>query len=561
MQYNNVAIVIIGFAACLALGLWLLFKGDRNHRTFMRGNQLHSDNLDHLVPDAEHPYLFGQQFHSFSELRKSIVLVGSPGSGKTVQILLLMKTVMPRIMEEGSQVRAVVYDSKTDITSKIAAMGVSPDRIKIMNPLDARSYAWDICRDVVSPSEAQDLASALIPLPRGSKQPYFPEAAQRILRGLIEVFQQHCPEHWELRDLILATKTVERLAFLLASTTATEGLLEHFEPANTFSSVRSTLSKELDKLSTAASSWHKSRGEGRALSLSNWLNEQSVIILGNSPKEKAPISVLNNVLLSFLSKQVLSRPGDRPEHNFFFLDEFRELGKIDSMSDLAGLGRSKGSCLVLGFQDIFGVDEVYGKEKSREIIGNCSNIGILHINSTEPDTQKWASEVLGQHEFLETQNSESENFGPQNSHSESKTHMIKSEPVWLPAQFSSDIPKVSLEDGCQGVFRINSQFYQSNIQGKHLFTDEGTYNRVPDEHSDFPNEVPLDPRHTRLTDWDESDFSRLGIAGLKQISALKPQMPDSIRNRLEEVLGKSFLEPDHHSDTEIQRTITGDDLG
>ena len=527
----------------------------------MRGNQLHSDNLDHLVPDAEHPYLFGQQFHSFSELRKSIVLVGSPGSGKTVQILLLMKTVMPRIMEEGSQVRAVVYDSKTDITSKIAAMGVSPDHIKIMNPLDARSYAWDICRDVVSPSEAQDLASALIPLPRGSKQPYFPEAAQRILRGLIEVFQQHCPEHWELRDLILATKTVERLAFLLASTTATEGLLEHFEPANTFSSVRSTLSKELDKLSTAASSWHKSRGEGRALSLSNWLNEQSVIILGNSPKEKAPISVLNNVLLSFLSKQVLSRPGDRPEHNFFFLDEFRELGKIDSMSDLAGLGRSKGSCLVLGFQDIFGVDEVYGKEKSREIIGNCSNIGILHINSTEPDTQKWASEVLGQHEFLETQNSESENFGPQNSHSESKTHMIKSEPVWLPAQFSSDIPKVSLEDGCQGVFRINSQFYQSNIQGKHLFTDEGTYNRVPDEHSDFPNEVPLDPRHTRLTDWDESDFSRLGIAGLKQISALKPQMPDSIRNRLEEVLGKSFLEPDHHRDTEIQRTITGDDLG
>ena len=527
----------------------------------MRGSELNPKVPGRQVPDDEHPYLFGQQFHSFSELRKSIVLVGSPGSGKTVQMLLLMKTVMPRIMEEGSQVRAVVYDSKTDITSKIAAMGVSPDRIKIMNPLDARSYAWDICRDVVSPSEAQDLASALIPLPRGSKQPYFPEAAQRILRGLIEVFQQHCPEHWELRDLILATKTVERLAFLLASTTATEGLLEHFEPANTFSSVRSTLSKELDKLSTAASSWHKSRGEGRALSLSNWLNEQSVIILGNSPKEKAPISVLNNVLLSFLSKQVLSRPGDRPEHNFFFLDEFRELGKIDSMSDLAGLGRSKGSCLVLGFQDIFGVDEVYGKEKSREIIGNCSNIGILHINSTEPDTQKWASEVLGQHEFLETQNSESENFGPQSSHSESKTHMIKSEPVWLPAQFSSDIPKVSLEDGCQGVFRINSQFYQSNIQGKHLFTDEGTYNRVPDEHSDFPNEVPLDPRHTRLTDWDESDFSRLGIAGLKQISALKPQMPDSIRNRLEEVLGKSFLEPDHHRDTEIQRTITGDDLG
>ena len=91
--------------------------------------------------------------------------------------------------------------------------------------------------------------------------------------------------------------------------------------------------------------------------------------------------------------------------------------------------------------------------------------------------------------------------------------------------------------------------------------DNQTYNRVPDEHSDFPNEVPLDPKHTRLTDWDESDFSRLGIAGLKQISALKPQMPDSIRNRLEEVLGKSFLEPDHHRDTEIQRTITGDDLG
>lgn len=548
------------FTTCLAIGFWLLLKCDRYRRTFMRGNQLNPIMRGQLVPDAEHPYLFGQLFHSFSELRKSIVLVGSPGSGKTVQILLLMKTVIPRIMEEGSQVRAVVYDSKSDLTSKIASMDVSPDHIKIMNPLDARSYAWDICNDVVSPAEAQDLASILIPLPRGSKQPYFPEAARGILRGLIEVFQQHCPQQWELRDLILATKTVERLAYLLASTSATESLLEHFEPENTFNNVRSTLTEGLDKLSSVASSWHKSRNEGRVISLASWLDSQSVLILGNSPKQKAPLAVLNNILMSFITKQVLSRPGERHEQNFFFLDEFRELGKIDSMSDLAGLGRSKGSCLVLGFQDIFGVDEVYGKEKSREIIGNCSNMGILHINSTEPDTQKWASEVLGQHEFLETQNSESETFAEKNSYSVSKTHMIKSEALWLPAQFSSDIPKVSLEDGCQGVFRINSQFYQSNILGKHLFTDEGTYNRVPGENSNFPNEVPLEAEHTRLTDWDDDDFNRLGIAGLKQISTIKPQMPENIKNRLIEVLGKSFIETDTSQETPMRRKMKGEEL-
>ncbi|MFX8836738.1 type IV secretion system DNA-binding domain-containing protein, partial [Acinetobacter baumannii] len=59
---------------------------------------------------------------------------------------------------------------------------------------------------------------------------------------------------------------------------------------------------------------------------------------------------------------------------WFFLDEVREAGELDGLSRLMTKGRSKGACVVLGFQDIDGMRDVYGDQVANEICAQCNNI-------------------------------------------------------------------------------------------------------------------------------------------------------------------------------------------
>lgn len=519
----------------------------------MKGSAVSQDPPGREEPDATHPYLLGQRFHSFSELRKSVMLLGSPGSGKTVQLLLLLRTIVGEIKKPGTETRAVVYDSKCDLTSKILGMGLPPEKVRIMNPLDRRGWAWDIAKDIRTSTQAADLASVLIPMPKGVKETYFIETAQKFLRGIIEVFQNAAPGKWELRDVILAAQTTERMALLFSSYPPTSDLLEDFDPERTFKSVKSTLTGKLKALDFAGASWHRSKQAGRSFSFKDWLDEQSILIVGNSIDEKAPLSSLNALIFTQLGKRVLSRPDEREEHNFFILDEFRELGRIDFMSDWAGLGRSKGSALCLGFQDIYGLDDVYGKEKAREILGNCANAVILHINSLEPDTQKWAAEVLGQWNYEATQITEGETFGRSPGRSEGKAYVDKTELLWLPSMFATELPPTSIENGCRALCRFENSFYRTNIPGKCLFTDKGTHHRVPQADTQkFPNLDPCDPGDLILESWNEEDFKRLKIPGLRAVAAIPPSAPASVREKIEHAIA---LEKNSEEKTQTEKTM------
>ena len=60
-----------------------------------------------------------------------------------------------------------------------------------------------------------------------------------------------------------------------------------------------------------------------------------------------------------------------------FLDEFGDLGELTNLVDLMKLGRSKGAAAVLGAQDVADIDSIYGKDRSRTILGNAQNLGIV----------------------------------------------------------------------------------------------------------------------------------------------------------------------------------------
>ena len=90
-----------------------------------------------------------------------ILVVGASNSGKTITLRLLMRAVFPRIGFRRDR-RALVCDGKRELLTYLPRMGLRCP-IKIMNPLDQRSAAWDIAKDCTDPSTAWEFAVILVP--------------------------------------------------------------------------------------------------------------------------------------------------------------------------------------------------------------------------------------------------------------------------------------------------------------------------------------------------------------------------------------------------------------
>lgn len=89
------------------------------------------------------------------------LFVGSTGSGKSVLIKMLMRSVLNNgALAQGT--RAVVYDAKQDILPFLHDL-VAPEHIKILHPFDTRGWAWNIAEDVTSPLAARQIATILVP--------------------------------------------------------------------------------------------------------------------------------------------------------------------------------------------------------------------------------------------------------------------------------------------------------------------------------------------------------------------------------------------------------------
>ena len=342
--------------------------------------------------------------------------------------------------------------------------------------------------------------------------------------------QHWAPGRWTFRDLVLAGRSKGRLEVILGSSPRTEHLLEEFHPEKTFQSVKSTLTTNLDRYRIIAAAWHRATEAGRSFTVGDWLSDGStnhgrILVLGNNPNAKEAISRVNRLLFTVVSKAILSRPGYASSRHFLFLDEFRELGHLDNIADLMITGRSKGASVTLGFQGIEGVDEVYGKNMAREIVGCAQNFAFLHMNYSQSETQQWAATVVGEAREDETHRTDQTSFGMQGStHSVSKQTRERDFRRMLPSQFARDIaPPTS--DRITALFRLpckadesGDDVFLTDLPGDRLFRGDQTHPlRIPDSCQYFPDEeLETSDAAFELKDWTESDFDRLAIPGLRR---------------------------------------------
>lgn len=236
-----------------------------------------------------------------------------------------------------------------------------------------------------------------------------------------------------------------------------------------------------------------------AVSLGDWVRGEFVLVLGNDESVRAPLDAINRAIVQRATELILNLPESPTRRVWLFLDEVREAGKLAGLRPLLNKGRSKGACVVLGFQAVEGLWAEYGKDQANEIVGECNHAALLRVESSE--TARWMADRVGEFERREVKPSQAGTAG-QTSLSEQTDRRA----VVLPSEFQ-DLPVTDPANGLTG-------YYLSPVTGVYRHTTPSTdlTARLLPPDANSLGHVPRPAEAQYLRRWDADDHRRLGFA-------------------------------------------------
>lgn len=434
------------------------------------------------------------------DAKNHFCIVGATGSGKSLTIKLLMKDQLPKIMA-GTNARALIYDSKQDQLPVLAGLGLQTE-VVILNPFDKRCHAWNMAADITTLAHAAELAKILVPTSDNESNPFFTNAVRSLLTGIVTVFMLKYPGKWTFRQVLLVMQDERRLEKALRSNPRTEQLANQFldpELGITLKNIVTSIGTRLAPYEPIAAAWDKAIRENpeNTISIRDWIAGNQILVLGNDETSRSTIDLINQVFVKFASEQSLAASesvGSRSRVTWFFFDEFSEAGKLPGLREIIQRGRSKGCCVVLGFQDIEALYKEYGEHEANAIVGQCGQKALLRMES--PPTADWAMEVVSHAEYEETSYSYSQsNQGGSQTFSQGVVQRAEV----LKAEFLSMSPPNSV-NGLHGVYLAkNIGVY------KHRYDFNELIKSLPLENQSVPAYLPRDAADHYIELWNPAD--------------------------------------------------------
>ncbi len=320
--------------------------------------------------------------------KKHTLISGTTGAGKSTALTHLLKAIRAR----GD--RAVVYDKKGEFVEMFYRDGVD----HILNPADSRSHQWTPWEEMASPFDADWISETLLPSSNSNSgsEKFFTSAARAVVSAALQNLYLDGPK--SLLSLLRATawNDLELLKELVAGTPAATYFNEDNE--RTLESIRSTIVDGVRPLRLL-----KEENKKGFFSIRDWIAEGDEPNADDSwlflPVRESEIEIQKPLISTWIqaaAKGLMARGVNNERTLWIVVDELPSLKKIPALSMLMAEGRGFGAAVVLGIQEINQLEEEFGKNTSKTILGLCSTQ--LHFRLNNADTAEWVSKVLGEAE-------------------------------------------------------------------------------------------------------------------------------------------------------------------
>lgn len=202
----------------------------------------------------------------------------------------------------------------------------------------------------------------------------------------------------------MAFHSENTLAALLRSDPRTSHYLDEAleKTDKTLSGVIQTIRAQTGSLQILAALWSKA---SRQLSIKDFMTQNAVIVLGRDERAKVTLNAVNNLLLSQFTQLLMNQPSQAKggsAENFVVVDELGNF-RMNCLEQLATEGRGRSVSLIAAVQDVLQLKETYNANRAEIIAGQFTHKALLRF--TVPESQEWASRLIGDVELRRTTSS------------------------------------------------------------------------------------------------------------------------------------------------------------
>ncbi|WP_161634954.1 type IV secretory system conjugative DNA transfer family protein [Leptolyngbya sp. Heron Island J] len=444
--------------------------------------------------------------------------VGTTRSGKSMSMSLALQDIL-RNSYPGHERRALITDFKPEFYSLLVGWGIPEDSITLMNASDARGYCWHLAKDFTTAVDSEAIGSILIPdVPNAGSGKFFNDGARMLVVRMVQLLMRYAPGNWYFRDLILALESEDIFIPLLSCDPDLAPVLKTLGSGETRDSVIATLATYIERYRVVAAYMDAHMRAGRLHSITDWKEGHGCVLVGFDRKNEALIRPIYTLYVTRVAQVLTSE--HTSGYTFLFLDELPELGRIGNLERVARLAAAYKVCLVLAFQAISDLREVYGQEIANSIIGQCDHAAYLRV--LDHETAEWAAKQIGEttvREKLATYVAEGWGTGRSGRGRRATTNAEHLDRRFaVPPEHFLNLPKPDKDSntGIHGVYKVGHMVYPyevpSNYLSQHLLAEDKT----------VPAYMPIAQEHETLRRWTQEDMVRLGFDKLFKQAGLLP---------------------------------------
>ncbi|MDP2194306.1 MAG: type IV secretion system DNA-binding domain-containing protein [Alphaproteobacteria bacterium] len=344
---------------------------------------------------------------------KHFMVPGTTGSGKSN----MMNHLIQAIEERGD--KAVIVDTTGGFVEKF----YNPERDMLLNPYDARTKDWCLWSEPLNESyEFTDIADSMI-----EKQTYdsfWTESARQALSEILKHVYRGSKSLSEALDILL-TMPLSQAQQYFVGTPAMNFFSKESE--KTTMSVRASLATQLSCLMSL-----QDIQEG--FSITDWVkddHQKGFLFLSGLPKQRAQLRPLWSLWFSLAVKAMMDLKPHSERRVWFIVDELASLSKLSCLDMALAEGRKYGACIVLGFQNLSQIQDIYGVRGTKSI----SELMVTKFvfQAVDFENAQMLSKFFGEKEYIESH--ENLSFGANEIRDGvSLSHHRKLEPVVRPSK-------------------------------------------------------------------------------------------------------------------------------